>query len=53
MPDPRPTRASDEVFDASVFEDRAPSVGHLLRQRIADTPDNIAYSYPAGIAGTS
>ncbi|WP_338538377.1 long-chain fatty acid--CoA ligase [Janibacter terrae] len=50
MPDPRPTRASDEVFDASVFEDRAPSVGHLLRQRIADTPDNIAYSYPAGIA---
>lgn len=50
MPDPRPTRAQDEVFDASVFEDRAPSVGHLLRQRIADTPDNIAYSYPAGIA---
>jgi len=50
VPDPRPTRASDEVFDASVFEDRAPSVGHLLRQRIADTPDNIAYSYPAGIA---
>ncbi|MGW3547170.1 AMP-dependent synthetase/ligase [Janibacter hoylei] len=33
-----------------MFEDRAPSVGHLLRQRIADTPDNTAYSYPSGIA---
>ncbi|QBF46425.1 AMP-dependent synthetase/ligase [Janibacter limosus] len=50
MSDPRPTRASDETFDASAFEDRAPSVGHLLRQRIADTPDNIAYSYPSGVA---
>ncbi|MDN5717279.1 MAG: long-chain fatty acid--CoA ligase [Janibacter sp.] len=50
MSDPRPTRASDEVFDASVFDNRAPSVGHLLRQRVADTPDNIAYSYPSGIA---
>ncbi|WP_114202457.1 AMP-dependent synthetase/ligase [Janibacter anophelis] len=50
MPDSRPTRASDEVFDASALTDRAPSVGHLLRDRIADTPDNIAYSFPAGIA---
>ena len=50
MPDPRPTRAVDEAYDASMFEDRAPSVGHLLRQRIADTPDNTAYSYPFGIA---
>ena len=50
MSDPRPTRASDEAFDASVFDNRAPSVGHLLRQRVADTPDNIAYSYPSGIA---
>lgn len=50
MPDPRPTRAVDEAYDASMFEDRAPSVGHLLRQRIADTPDNTAYSYPSGIA---
>ncbi|CAM4132072.1 AMP-dependent synthetase/ligase [Janibacter anophelis] len=50
MPEAPPTRASDEIFDVSVMEDRAPSVGHLLRQRIADTPDNIAYSYPSGIA---
>lgn len=50
MPDPRPTRAVDEAYDVSMFEDRAPSVGHLLRQRIADTPDNTAYSYPSGIA---
>lgn len=50
MPNPRPTRAVDEAYDASMFEDRAPSVGHLLRQRIADTPDNTAYSYPSGIA---
>lgn len=50
MPQARPTRAADEHFDATVFQDRAPSVGHLLRQRIADTPDNIAYSYPSGIA---
>ncbi len=45
-----PMHASEENFDASVFDNRAPSVGHLLRQRIADTPDNPAYSYPAGIA---
>ncbi|MGN7246760.1 AMP-dependent synthetase/ligase [Janibacter anophelis] len=50
MPDSRPTRASDEVFDTSALTDRVPSVGHLLRDRIADTPDNIAYSFPAGIA---
>lgn len=50
MPDPRPTRAVDEAYDVSMFEDRARSVGHLLRQRIADTPDNTAYSYPSGIA---
>ena len=50
MPDPSPSRASDEVFDASVFDNRAPSVGHLLRDRIAKSPDNIAYSFPSGIA---
>ncbi|MFX4285142.1 AMP-dependent synthetase/ligase [Janibacter sp. G349] len=50
MPDPIPSRASDEVFDASVFTHRAPSVGHLLRDRIAATPDTTAYSFPSGIA---
>ena len=50
MSQPSPRTPADEPFDASVFEDRAPSVGHLLRQRIADTPDSIAYSFPAGIA---
>ena len=47
---PSPRTPADEPFDASVFEDRAPSVGHLLRQRIADTPDTVAYSFPSGIA---
>lgn len=46
----RPHTVSDEQFDASIFADRAPSVGHLLRQRIADTPDNTAFSFPSGIA---
>ncbi|WEV78572.1 long-chain fatty acid--CoA ligase [Janibacter cremeus] len=50
MPDTIPRTPADEAFDASVFDDRAPSVGHLLRQRIADTPDSTAYSFPAGIA---
>lgn len=50
MSENSPRTPADEVFDASVFEDRAPSVGHLLRDRIAATPDNTAYSYPAGIA---
>lgn len=50
MSDTRPRAHADEVFDSSVLEDRAPSVGHLLRQRVADTPDTTAYSYPAGIA---
>ena len=45
-----PRTPADEPFDASVFEDRAPSVGHLLRQRIADSPDAVAYSFPSGIA---
>ena len=50
MPDTIPRTPADEAFDASVFDDRAPSVGHLLRQRIADTPESTAYSFPAGIA---
>ena len=50
MPQTTPAHPSEENFDASVFDDRAPSVGHLLRRRIAATPDNSAYSYPAGIA---
>ncbi|MGO1167869.1 MAG: long-chain fatty acid--CoA ligase, partial [Janibacter sp.] len=50
MSQPSPHTPADEPFDASVFEDRAPSVGHLLRHRIADTPESIAYSFPAGIA---
>ncbi|WP_435198063.1 AMP-dependent synthetase/ligase [Janibacter sp. GS2] len=50
MSQPDPRTPADETFDASVFEDRAPSVGHLLRDRIAATPERTAYSYPAGIA---
>lgn len=50
QPQPQPRTPADEHFDASAIEDRAPTVGHLLRQRIADTPHSTAYSFPAGIA---
>ena len=45
-----PLTAADENWDASAIKDRQPTVGHMLRKRIADTPDATAYSYPAGIA---
>ena len=41
---------SDETYDAAVLANPAPSVGHLLRERIAATPDRAAYSYPEGVA---
>ena len=50
MSENTPRTPADENYDASVFEDRAPSVGHLLRDRIAASSDSTAYSYPAGIA---
>lgn len=41
---------SEEQYDASVLENPAQSVGHLLRDRIGATPDLPAYSYPEGVA---
>ena len=43
-------KPSDEQYDASVLENPAQSVGHLLRDRISATPDLPAYSYPEGVA---
>ena len=41
---------SEEQYDASVLENPAQSVGHLLRDRSSATPDLPAYSYPEGVA---
>lgn len=41
---------SDEQYDAQVLDNPAQSVGHLLRDRIAATPDRPAFSYPEGVA---
>ncbi|MDO5696649.1 MAG: long-chain fatty acid--CoA ligase [Dermatophilus congolensis] len=37
--------ARDEVYDRARLENLAPSVGHLLRQRIRETPSEDAYLY--------
>src|SRR5690606_36076491 len=37
---------SDEKIDASLLTDRAQSVGHLFRDRVAQTPDGQAFMYP-------
>src|SRR5699024_4933333 len=33
-----------------VLDEREPTVGHLLRHRVAASPNRIAYSFPSGIA---
>ncbi|AXH94936.1 AMP-dependent synthetase/ligase [Ornithinimicrobium avium] len=37
---------TDEVVDQSVIEDRAASVGHLFRDRVAASPGSEAFRYP-------
>ncbi|NLW98407.1 MAG: long-chain fatty acid--CoA ligase [Actinomycetales bacterium] len=37
---------SDEKFDESLLTSRYQSVGHLFRDRVAQTPDGPAYMYP-------
>ena len=41
-----PRTATDERIDDRVLDEREPSVGHLMRWRIAQTPGNPAFSYP-------
>ncbi|GAA3618478.1 AMP-dependent synthetase/ligase [Marihabitans asiaticum] len=40
----------EEQYDQQILDNPAQSVGHLLRDRIASTPDLPAYSYPEGVA---
>ncbi len=47
---PAVTQTPRESIDESIIDDRQPSVGHLLRQRITESPNRIAYSFPSGIA---
>ena len=37
---------SDEKYDQSLLSDRAPSVGHLFRNRVAETPGAKAFLFP-------
>ncbi|MDO5504100.1 MAG: long-chain fatty acid--CoA ligase [Actinomycetia bacterium] len=37
---------SDEQYDETLLTDRAPSVGHLFRNRVEQTPDGEAFQYP-------
>ena len=37
---------SDEKYDKSLLTNRAQSVGHLFRNRVAETPDGKAFLYP-------
>ncbi|OLT34269.1 hypothetical protein BJF82_14755 [Kytococcus sp. CUA-901] len=46
-------RLIDEQPDLSVIENRAPSVGHLLRERVAATPAADAFLYPEGESWTA
>ncbi|GAA1144542.1 AMP-dependent synthetase/ligase [Ornithinicoccus hortensis] len=40
--------ARDEQFDQAVIDDRAPSVGHLFRDRVAKSAGEVAFQYPDG-----
>jgi long-chain acyl-CoA synthetase len=42
----KPHLPTDERIDDRLLDEREPSVGHLMRARIAATPDNPAFSYP-------
>ncbi|WP_337692443.1 AMP-binding protein [Ornithinimicrobium pratense] len=41
-------RLADETYDQTILDDRAPSVGHLFRDRVAKSPDRDAFLYPDG-----
>jgi long-chain acyl-CoA synthetase len=40
--------ARDEQFDQRVIDERAPSIGHLFRERVATAPAAEAFRYPVG-----
>ncbi|MEO8852023.1 MAG: long-chain fatty acid--CoA ligase, partial [Allobranchiibius sp.] len=40
--------AQDEKFDQSMLDERVPSLARLFLDRVAQTPDAHAYSYPVG-----
>ncbi len=42
--------SAEQPSAESVIDERQPTVGHLLRSRIAQSPARIAYSFPSGIA---
>lgn len=42
---PQTHRPADEAVDHRLIEERAASVGHLFRQRVAKTPDSPAFMY--------
>ncbi|KGN29975.1 AMP-dependent synthetase [Knoellia sinensis KCTC 19936] len=37
--------AADEPIDHSIIENRAASIGHLFRERVAATPDKVAFQW--------
>ena len=41
-------RLADETYDTAILEQRAVSVGHLFRDRVAKSPDREAFRYPEG-----
>ncbi|WP_202865332.1 AMP-dependent synthetase/ligase [Ornithinimicrobium sufpigmenti] len=41
-------RLADETYDETILQNRAPSVGHLFRDRVAKSPDRDAFLYPDG-----
>ncbi len=42
------TTPADEDLDRSYLDDRPQSVGHMFRERVAKTPNRVAYWYPEG-----
>ena len=40
--------ATDEKVDLALVENRAPSVGHMFRDRVAALPDGEAFRHPVG-----
>ena len=40
--------ATDEKVDRSIIENRAPSVGHMFRERVQALPQGEAFLHPVG-----
>ena len=48
MPTTTLPSSQDENYDLSILENRAPSLGHLFRDRVAESGPEIAFWYPQG-----